>query len=339
MTAAALEFGVVLQDVYAPGRIGDLAAEVEALGFSHLWLTDSSLHTRDVFSSLSLAALRTDRIHIGSAVTNPRTRHPGVTINGIATVAGLAPGRTILGIGAGDRPLGVLGLQPARLAATRAMIDAARALLEGETVTAQIGEHRLEGAHLYLPPPEPPPIWVAASGPKTLQLAGEIAEGTIALAGLFPEGVQYALDHLAKGRAASARPGGPIDTTVFMYGAVDEDRERALAAARPIAAWFPQTAPHYCELGGMDAELVAEVRRRYQGGEFQEAASAASLISDELVQKFALAGPPAAAVEKVEALAALGVRNFTLFPLGERRLESVRAFAQGVLPAFSGRRA
>ena len=90
-----------------------------------------------------------------------------------------------------------------------------------------------------------------------------------------------------------------------MYGAVDADRERALAAARPITAWFPQTAPHYCELGGMDAELVAEVRRRYQGGEFQEAASAASLISDELVQKFALAGPPAAAIEKVEALAAL----------------------------------
>ena len=338
MSDGPLEFGVVLQDVYAPGQIGELAAEVEDLGFSHLWLTDSSLHTHDVFSSLSLAALRTRRLRLGTAVTNPKTRHPGVTINASATVAGLAPGRTILGIGAGDRPLVVLGMEPARLAATRAMIDAAHALLAGESVTAEIGEYRLEDAHLYFPPEQPPPVWVAASGPKTLRLTGEIAEGAIVLAGLFPEAVQYALDHLREGRDAGALAGTPIDTTVFMYGAVDTDVERALAAARPIAAWFPQTAPHYCALGGMDAELVAEVRKRYQGGEFQEAGSAASLISDELVQRFALAGPPAAAIEKVETLMALGVRNFTLFPLGGRRLESVRAFAAGVLPAFAGQR-
>ncbi|MEE9277037.1 MAG: LLM class flavin-dependent oxidoreductase, partial [Dehalococcoidia bacterium] len=73
-----MQFGVVLQDTYPAGEIGSLAAEVESLGYDYLWLTDSSLHTRDVFSSLTLAALSTERLIIGTAVTNPRTRHPAI---------------------------------------------------------------------------------------------------------------------------------------------------------------------------------------------------------------------------------------------------------------------
>jgi 5,10-methylenetetrahydromethanopterin reductase len=120
-----------------------------------------------------------------------------------------------------------------------------------------------------------------------------------------------------------------------MYGSIDDDESRAIEAARPIAAWFPQTAPQYCDLAGMDAELVANIRTRYRGGEFQEASDAAALISDELVQEFALAGDRGAATAKVEMLVAKGVRNLAIFPLGERRMETVREFARGVLPAFA----
>ncbi len=334
-----LRVGVVLQDVYAPGEIGALAEEIEALGYSDLWLTDSSLHTHDVFSSLTIAALRTKRLGLGCAVTNPLTRHPAITANAIASVAGLAPGRVVYGVGSGDRPLTSLALRPAKLAAVREMIDVSRAVLAGERITGAIGKAELADAYLYHPADPPPPIWLAASGPKTLELAGEVADGAIVLAGLFAAGIEFALDCIDRGqRAAPEARRQAFEACVFMYGSVDEDVPRAIAAARPIAAWFPQTAPHYCRLAGMDEELVSAVRTRYGGGEFQEAGDAASLISDELVQQFALAGDRGMATAKVEMLMAQGVRNVAIFPLGERRMESVREFARGVLPAFARER-
>ncbi len=188
-----LRAGVVMQDGYAPGEIGALAEEIEELGYTHLWLTDSSLHTHDVFSSLTIAALRTKRLTLGCAVTNPLTRHPAITANAIATVAGLAPGRVIYGVGAGDRPLTALALRPAKLAAVREMITVSRTLLNGDRFTGTIGDAAFHDAYIYHPANPPPPIWLAASGPKTLELAGSEADGAIVLAGLFPAGIDYAL--------------------------------------------------------------------------------------------------------------------------------------------------
>ena len=333
-----LRSGVVLQDGYAPGEIGALAEEIEELGYTHLWLTDSSLHTHDVFSSLTIAALRTTRLILGCAVTNPLTRHPAITANAIATVAGLAPGRVIYGIGAGDRPLAALALQPAKLAAVQETISVSRTLLNGERFTGAIGDAAFDDAYLYHPADPPPPIWLAASGPKTLELAGAKADGAIVLAGLFPAGINFALDRIERGlRDAPSARRQAFDPCVFMYGSIDNDVSQAIAAARPIAAWFPQTARHYCELAGMDAELIETIKARYRGGEFQEAGDAAALISDELVQTLALAGDRHTAAAKVEMLIAQGIRNVAIFPLGDRRMETVRTFARDVLPAFSSK--
>src|ERR1017187_2797031 len=95
--------GVVLQGVDAPGVFCGMVEEIESLGFDHLWLTDSSLHARNCYSYLTLAATRSSRLLIGTAVTNPATRHPAITAAAAATVDEIAAGRMILGIG-GRRP-------------------------------------------------------------------------------------------------------------------------------------------------------------------------------------------------------------------------------------------
>ena len=92
------------------------------------------------------------------------------------------------------------------------------------------------------------PIYVSASGPKTLELAGEIADGVILLVGLFPEALAWALEHVERGAAKAGRPRPHV--AVFAYGAIDEDRDAAMESARTIAAWFPQTSPAICELCG-----------------------------------------------------------------------------------------
>lgn len=334
-----IEFGVVLQGVYPPAEFRSMAAEIEALGYSHLWITDSSLHAHDVYPFLTLAALSTSRLKLGTAVTNPLSRHPAITANAIATVAAIAEGRVILGLGAGDRPLLALGLRPASLELVARTVEICRALLAGETAEGEAGHLQLRGAHMRMRCPSPPPIWLAASGPRMLRLAGEVADGAIVLAGLFPEAISFALDSIRAGLAKAPSPRREAHgLTVFMYGAIDEDEAVAVEKARSIAAWFPQTAPHYSQLAGMDADLVERIRAQYAGGEFQEAAAAARLIPDSLVQKLALAGGRRHCIEKVEMLAGLGVRNVAFFPLGSERFAMVREFARQVMPAFAGAR-
>jgi 5,10-methylenetetrahydromethanopterin reductase len=117
----------------------------------------------------------------------------------------------------------------------------------------------------------------------------------------------------------------------FLYGAIDEDEAAALEAARPIAAWFPQTAPAYARLAGMSEELIEAVVRAYRGGEFQEAGAAAALIPDDVVRRMAFAGTPAQAERKLAWLREGGLDAVSIFPLGPRRRATIEAFAQVAL--------
>lgn len=317
--------GVVLQGAYPPTEFTAMVERIEGLGFDNLWVTDSSLHARNSYAYLTLAASRSSRLQLGTAVTNPLTRHPAITAAAAATVDEISGGRMVLGVGAGDRPLLALGLHPATLASVRGSVDAIRALWSGETVSKQDEAFTLDGAHMRFAARPDIPIYISASGPKMLELAGEIADGVILLVGLFPDGLRWAIEHVERGATAGGRPRPHI--AVFAYGAVDEDEAAALESARTIAAWFPQTAPVVCELWGLDPALVEAVREAYRGGEFQEAASAATLLPDDFVREVALAGDREQARGRIEAAIAAGADSVHVFPLGQRRMETVEAFA------------
>ncbi len=319
--------GVVLQGVDPPEVFEDTSRRVEALGYDHLWLTDSSLHARNPYAYLALAARQTSTVSLGTAVTNPLTRHPGVTAAAIATIDDVSGGRAVLGIGPGDRPVEALGFRPARLAELRESIGAVRSLLAGAAVDSDSSHFAFRDARLRFDARGDLPVYVSASGPRMLELAGEVADGVIVLCGLFREGIDYAVSHVEAGaaRAGRARP----HVAVMAYGAIDdEDEDRALGAARTIAAWFPQTAPKYCELAGLDPAIVESVRARYQGGEFQEAAPAAEQVPAEFVRRVAVAGSSARVTEQLTAALAAPVDSVQLFPLGERRAETIEAFAR-----------
>lgn len=321
-----LRSGVVLQGAYPPAEFRSMVASIDALGYTNLWVTDSSLHARNSYSYLTLAALTSETLLLGTAVTNPVTRHPAITAVAAATVDEIAEGRMILGIGAGDRPLLALGQHPARRRTVRAAIEGIRALWTGDEVTMTDDGFALDAAHLRFGARPDIPIYISASGPKMLELAGEIADGVILLVGLFPEALAWALEHVDRGAAKADRPRPHV--AVFAYGAIDDDTPRALEAARSIAAWFPQTAPVICELAGLDRELIDRVRDRYAGGEFQEAAEAARLLPDEFVRMVALAGGASHARERIEAVAASGADSVHVFPLGDSRMHTIEAFAR-----------
>ena len=317
--------GVVLQGAYEPPRFGEMVAEIDALGFDHLWLTDSSLHARNAYAYLTLAATPVHPAHARHGGDEPAHAPPGhhrrLGGHGRRDLGG----RMILGIGAGDRPLLALGMKPASVDSLRASIGAIRALWSGAHVDVEDEAFTMHDAHLRFPARPDLPVYISASGPRTLELAGEIGDGVILLVGLFPEALAWALEHVDRGASKVGRD--RPDVAVFAYGAIDDDEERALESARSIAAWFPQTAPVICELAGLPASLVDEVKRRYAAASSRRPRRRRSLLPDDFVRRVALAGNADEARARIAAVLDAGADSVNVFPLGEGRMETVRAFS------------
>jgi len=324
-----MQTGVALQPVDEPEAFKELVGEIDALGFNRLWMTDSSLHARYVYSYLTLASTWAPKLLLGTAVTNPLTRHPAVTAIAASTLDVVSEGRFSLGIGAGDRPLLSLGLKPAPLGVLERSILDIRRLWRGETVTDDGPDFKLHEAHFRFPSEADIPIFVSASGPATLRMAGRIADGVILLCGLHPDVVTWALERIDEGVEQAGRSSRP-HVAIFAYGSVIDDAEEAMSSARTIAAWFPQTVPKLCEVAGLSAATVKLVQDAYKGGEFQEAEAAASLLPDEFVQRMALYGGVAEAREHIRNLVTLGVDSINVFPLGQDRLATIKGFQQAL---------
>lgn len=175
---------------HAPGDLVTYGGRAEEAGFEftlisdhfHPWL-DVQGHSPFVWSVLGALAERTERMVLGTGVTCPTTRiHPAIVAHATATAAALVPGRFWLGVGTGENlNEHVLGdhwpptsVRRERLAEA---VEVIRALWSGRQVEHYGRHYTVENARLYTLPDEPPPIMVAASGPKAAELAGEIGDG------------------------------------------------------------------------------------------------------------------------------------------------------------------
>jgi 5,10-methylenetetrahydromethanopterin reductase len=182
----------------------------ERRGFTHAWLYDSQMLASDVYAALALCAADTKKIFLGPGVTNPASRIAPMTACAIASINALAPGRAILGIGTGNTARRTLGMPAARLSQLREHIEVCRGLLAGKTVPYQEGERRrmikfLNPKSGAINIQKKLPIYVAASGPKTLELAGEIADGVILFGTVSPSLIEFAMNHVRAGAERAGR--------------------------------------------------------------------------------------------------------------------------------------
>lgn len=333
MTETA-QFGVLVQALDTPRQFVAFAKRAEELGFTHLWVADSSLHAREVYEYLTLAAVNTESIQIGTGITHPFTRHPAITANAIATLDAISEGRAVLGIGAGDRPVAELGLRPAPVKVVGEAIGLIRRLLAGKRFSYKGEAFQLIDAKLHRSAVDRIPIYVAGSGPKMLGLGGELADGLLIQVGVWPDCLKYALERVKVGLSRAGRSIGELDISAMTYGSVRDERRLAMDESRPFAAWIPQTVPQYCEIAGIRPEDVAAVRQVYRGGELHEAAEAASAATDEMIEKFTMSGTPKEVRDKVDGVLSTGIRHITYFPMGDDRLDGAERFARGVMRHF-----
>jgi len=191
-------------------NVHDDAALAEKRGFTHAWLYDSQMLASDVYCAMTLCAIKTKKIFIGPGVTNPSSRIAPMTACSIATVNQLAPGRTILGIGTGNTARRTLGMPAARLSELREHVEVCRGLLQGKTVPYQEGDRRRMIKFLnpnagWINIKKKIPIYISASGPKTLELAGEIADGVILFGTVSPSLIDYVMGHVRAGAERAGR--------------------------------------------------------------------------------------------------------------------------------------
>lgn len=180
------------------------AAFAESKGFTHAWFGDSQMVWADVYQCMALCATKTTTIKLGTNVTNPSSRIAPVTACNFATLNRLAPGRVIMGIGTGNTARRTLGMPAAKLADLRTHVEVCRGLLNGKTVPYQEGERRrmirfLNPDSGFINLKNPIPVYVAGSGPKTLELAGEIGDGVILFGTIGDSLLGYALSHIQRG--------------------------------------------------------------------------------------------------------------------------------------------
>ena len=169
-----MQFGFTLKPDHTIERTLALTRQAEAAGFDYGWLFDSHVLWRDPYPLLTLMAGATERMRLGTCVTNPGTREPSVTASALATLDEISGGRMDLGIGRGDSARRVLGKPPITMAGTEEAIRVIRALVAGESI-------EYEGTELDFPWTTgwTLPVWVAGYGPMAIAMTGRVADGII----------------------------------------------------------------------------------------------------------------------------------------------------------------
>jgi 5,10-methylenetetrahydromethanopterin reductase len=199
-------------------EIAGLARLADDCGFAHMTLVDEPYLARDVNVMATVAALNTRRIRIGQGVVDPATYHPSALANAAASLSELTGGRAFLGIGAGG-PFGKL-MKPLPNADLREAVLFVRKFMAGEEAEFKGGKMRSEWIR------GPVPLYVAADGPRSLELAGEVADSVYFMGGP-PALVKWKVERIYRGAERAGRDPSRLDICVRSYIYVTDSKERA----------------------------------------------------------------------------------------------------------------
>ena len=321
-----MDFGFTFKPENDLKRTVALTERAEVNGFTYGWLFDSHVLWREAYVLLTLMAQATERMRLGTCVTNPATREPSVTASALAVLDELSGGRMDLGIGRGDSARRVLGKPPTTMKTLEEAIGVIRDLVEGRAVT-------YEGTELQLPwtGKWSLPVWVAGYGPMAISMTGRVADGLI-LQLADPDLIRWFVSQLREAEAAAGRAAGSVRVQAAAPAHVasrDVGRERT--------RWFPAlVSNHVVDLvNKYPREQLPEALTGYisdrEGYDYlhhaEVGSSNAAFVGDEVTDRFCVLGDPEAHVAKLQELADAGVDQFNIYLMNGDEEAQLDAYA------------
>jgi alkanesulfonate monooxygenase SsuD/methylene tetrahydromethanopterin reductase-like flavin-dependent oxidoreductase (luciferase family) len=277
----------------------EVAEALDAASVDQLWVIEDCFYTAGI--SLAATALaRTESLTVGLGILPAVARNPAITAMELATLANLAPGRVLAGIGHGVQEwMEQMGVRtPSPLTTLDEAISIVRRLLHGESVTHDGSQFTMNDVALDAPPAQPPPVLAGVRGPKSLALAGRVADGVVLAEGAGPTYVRESIEQ--------AGSPDPFRVSVFTALAVGDDAREMRRVMAPFVAGLIDGAnpaanahPHIDEIRERHAERGVE--------------GIADMPADWWIELGAI-GTFDDAVRHAEALADAGAHDVAFFP-------------------------
>jgi 5,10-methylenetetrahydromethanopterin reductase len=320
-------------------EVADLVLAAERKGIHSAWFAEDSF-LRDALTPMSVCAALTKTIRLAAGVINPYSRNPVTIAGSLATIDELCCGRAILGLGTGVRFLvektGVRWEKPLQL--IRETVQLIRELMKGEETNFQGNFHRVSGVTLgnvgevtsesiawpgrFRPHRSRVPIYIAAIGPKMLQLAGEIGDGVLLTAGCSPNYVrELAVQNVRIGAERAQRRLGEVDIAAYILTCMDGTPSEEKSVRASIAVEMSEAGPSYLTGSGVDEALAARIGLELQKNNLS---AAIQMVDREVICKFAAFGDKSECVESIIEYTRAGVKMPVILPVAKTRKKALR---------------
>jgi 5,10-methylenetetrahydromethanopterin reductase len=281
-----------------------LAQAAEKAGFESAWVAETRL-TRDAITPVAAIALGTERLRVGTGIVNVYTRNPVLLALTFSTLGELAPGRIVMGLGAGSprvlAPQGVGFDRP--LTRLREYCEVIPRLIAGESVTyagecVDLRAARIEDVLAREPGVQQQsgiPLYLAATGPRTVEYAGEVAAGVLLNVALPTAHVRERRQRLAGAAERAGRDPSEIEVAMAIVVSPHDDAARGRDAARRFLAVYLSLFPNVARETGLEPDFVEALASAFHAGGVD---AAAPLVGDDVVELLTAAGststaPPA----------------------------------------------
>ncbi len=311
-------------------KIAHYAKLAEAQGFDNVWITDH-YNNRDVYSTLTVLAMTTNSIKLGTGVTNPYTRNVAVTASSIASINEISGGRAILGVGPGDKAtfdaMGISWDKP--LTMTKESIETVRAFLTGKKVNMNGEMVKISGAKMAFKAGNIP-IYMGAQGPKMLELAGEVADGVLINAS-HPKDFEVAVKQIAAGAKKAGRDPKAVDVAAYASFSIDEKPEKAVNAAKVVVAFIVAGSPDMVlERHGIDVAAKTDIGNAIAKGDF--GALMGGMVTNDMIDAFSICGTPADCKARINDLLDIGVTQIVAgSPIGPDKEKAIRLIGKEII--------
>ena len=298
-----------------------LARKAEAAGFDSVWVAETRI-TRDAFVPLAAIAAATERVRVGTAIVNVFTRGPVVLAISFLGLEELAPARVVMGLGTGSplvlAPQGHPFEKP--LTRLREYCEVLRPLMRGEEVTypgttIQLEAARVEDlltARAIASEAREVPLYLGVTGPRSLELAGGIADGVLFNGCLPTAYVERARGLLERGAAEAGREADEIELGMMLVTSPAPDSKVGKDRARRFIAVYLTMFPNIARETGLSEELLASVRTAVLGDGVE---AGAELVGDEVVDSLTVAGTPDECRRRLDDYRRAGIQLPVLIPL------------------------